>query len=155
MRDAGFHPAEATDLRPPRPEEPPDVTRDTKAFTAAIRTRAFAFLRAWSIGHDEAALDTIDAPADAEGRPWSPERLREAREAHLLEHGGLRLDPEARNLRHTHVSPSGDGAAWRVQQMLVDTEGLNDWVLELEVDLASSREVGEPVLKLLRLGTLV
>ena len=32
--------APAADMRPPRPEEPPDVTRDTKAFTAAIRTRA-------------------------------------------------------------------------------------------------------------------
>jgi superfamily II RNA helicase len=157
MRDAGYAPAGAggPELRPPRPEEPPDVTRDTKAFTAAIRTRAFSFLRAWSIGNDEAALDAIDAPGDAEGQPWTPERLRAAREAHRVEHGGLRLDPEARNLRHTHVTPSDDGATWRLQQMLVDTEGLNDWVLELEVDLAASREVGEPVLKLRRLGSLV
>jgi hypothetical protein len=154
MRDAGFAPRGGEEPAPPRPEEPPDVTRDTKAFTAAVRTRAFAFLRAWSIGSDEAALDTIDAPADAEGQPWTPERLRAAREAHRVEHGGLRLDPEARNLRHTHVAPSEDRAAWRVQQMLVDTEGLNDWVLELEVDLASSRELGEPVLKMLRLGSL-
>lgn len=71
-----------------------------------------------------------------------------------MEHGGLRLDPEARNLRHTHVEPSDDRARWRVQQMLVDPEGLNDWVLELDVDLAASRELGEPVLKLLRLGSL-
>ncbi len=47
------------------------------------------------------------------------------------------------------------GAAWRVQQMLVDPEGLNDWVAEVEVDLAASRELGEPVLKLLRLASLV
>ncbi len=39
--------------------------------------------------------------------------------------------------------------------MLVDPEGLNDWVAEIEVDLAVSREVGEPVLQLLRLGSLV
>jgi hypothetical protein len=142
-------------MRPPGPEGPPDVTRDATAFTAAIRTRVFSFLRAWSIGRDEAALDVLDAPADAEGEPWTPERLRSAREAHQAEHGGLRLDPEARNLRHTHVSPSEEGTAWRVQQMLVDTEGLNDWLLDLAVDLASSREVGEPVLKLLRLGSLV
>jgi hypothetical protein len=156
MRDAGYAPAAAggEQLRPPRPEEPPDVTRDTGAFTAAIRTRVFSFLRAWSIANDEAALDTLDAPGDAEGQPWTPERLRAAREAHRAEHGGLRLDPEARNQRHTHVEPSDDGTTWRVQQMLVDTEGLNDWVLELEVDLASSRELGEPVLKMLRLGSL-
>jgi hypothetical protein len=39
--------------------------------------------------------------------------------------------------------------------MLVDGEGLNDWVLELDVDLPASRERGEPVLRLLRLGSLV
>ena len=142
-------------MRPPRPEEPPDVTRDTKAFTAAIRTRVFAFLRAWSIGNDEAALALIDSPTDGAGEPWTAARLRAAREAHRIEHGDLRLDPEARNLRHTHVEPADDRTSWRVQQMLVEPEGLTDWVAELEVDLAASREVGEPVLRLLRLGSLV
>jgi hypothetical protein len=37
--------------------------------------------------------------------------------------------------------------------MLVDPEGLNDWVAELEVDLARSREAGEPVLRLRRIET--
>jgi superfamily II RNA helicase len=157
MRETGFAPSGpgGPELRPPRPEEAPDVTRDTKAFTASVRTRLFAFLRAWSIGRDEAALDAIDSPRDGQGEAWSAERLRAAREAHRVEHGGLRLDPEARNLRHTHVEVSADRSAWLVQQMLVDAEGLNDWVAALRVDLASSREIGEPVLQLLHLGSLV
>jgi hypothetical protein len=157
MKDASWQPAggDALELRPPAAEEPPDVTRDTKAFTAAIRTRAFSFLRAWSIGKDEAALETIDAPADADGLAWAPDRLKAAREGYRIEHpGGVRLDPEARNLRHTYVKPSDDGASWLAQQMLIDAEGHNDWVLELEVDLAASRGLGQPVLKLLRLGEL-
>ncbi len=155
MRDASWRPAETAgvELQPPGAEEA-DVTRDTKAFTAAIRTRLFSFLRAWSIGNDEAALGAIDSPADANGEPWTVERLRSARESYRVAHAGPRLDPEARNLRHTHVEPSEDRSRWRVQQMLIDAEGLNDWVLELDVDLAGSREVGEPVLKLLRLGEL-
>ena len=140
---------------PPGPEEPPDITRDTRTFTVSIRTRAFAFLRAWSTGHDEAALETIDVPDDADGQPWNAERLRSAREAYRLEHSDLRLDPEARNLRHTHVEPSGDRARWVLQQTLVDPDGFNDWILGLEADLAASREAGEPVLRLLRLGSLV
>ena len=70
MRDPDYRPrgAAGPELRPPRPEEPPDVTRDTKAFTAAIRTRVFAFLRAWSIGKDEAALDALDSPRRRRGR---------------------------------------------------------------------------------------
>jgi superfamily II RNA helicase len=157
MQDPDYVPRGATapELRPPRPEEPPDVTRDTKAFTAAVRTRVFAFLRAWSVGKDETALDAIDSPQDAEGSPWTAERLRAAREAHRVDHGLLRLDPEARNLRHTSVEPSEDRTRWRVQQMLVDTAGLNDWVAELDVDLAASREIGEPAIQLRRLGSLV
>ena len=38
--------------------------------------------------------------------------------------------------------------------MIVDTEGVNDWVAELEVDLAESREAGEPVIRMRRLGGL-
>ena len=157
MRDPDYRPrgTGGEELRPPRPEEAPDVTRDPKAFTAAIRTRVFAFLRAWSIGDDEAALQVMGSPREGEGEPWTVERLRRAREAHRVEHTGLRLDPEARNLRHTHVQPSDDQATWRVQQMLVDPEGLNDWVAELEADLAASRAASEPVLRLLRMSSLV
>jgi superfamily II RNA helicase len=156
MRDASFAPAATAgvDLRPPGADETPDVTRDAAAFTAAVRTRLFSFLRAWSIGNDEAALDVLDSPTDAGGEPWTFERLRAAREGYRLEHAGPRLDPEARNRRHTYVKPLDERPAWLVQQMLVDAEGLNDWLLELEVDLVGSRETGEPVLKLLRLAEL-
>jgi superfamily II RNA helicase len=156
MLDPAFQPkADAETARPRAPEEPPDVTRDTKAFTAAIRTRVFAFLRAWSIQRDDDALAVLDAAVDGEGAAWTPERLRVARESHRAEHGGLRLDPEARNLRHTHIEVAPDQSSWRVQQMLGDSEGLNDWVAEWDVDLASSRASGAPVIQLLRLGRLV
>jgi superfamily II RNA helicase len=137
-----------------REEEPPDITRDAKTFTASIRARLFAFLRDWSIERDEAALEGIDVLEDAEGRRWTPERLRAAREAYRLEHAPLRLDPEARNLRHTHVAPSDDSARFIVQQTMVDPDGFNDWILDVEADLAASRAAGEPVLRLRRLGSL-
>jgi superfamily II RNA helicase len=157
MRDPNYRAVETDglEMRPPGPQGPPDVTLDAKAFTAAIRTRIFAFLRAWSIGDGEAALAVLDSPVDSSGEPWTIERFRAIREAHLIEHSGLRLDPEARNLRHTTVEPADDGSSWRVQQMLVDSADLNDWVAEVEVDLHASRAVGEPVLRLVRLGSLV
>jgi hypothetical protein len=157
MRDPDYRPTAPAevDSRPPRPEAPPDVTRDSRAFTAAIRSRVFTFLRAWSVGRDESALEVLDSDTDGEGEPWTVERLRAARESHREEREGLRLDPEARNLRHTHVQASHDGKTWRVQQMLVDVAGWNDWVAELEADLAASRAAGEPVLRLARLGSLV
>jgi hypothetical protein len=52
------------------------------------------------------------------------------------------------------VLPSEDKKSWRVQQMLVDPEEHNDWVAEFEIDLAESRKVSEPVLRLRRIGSL-
>ena len=63
--------------------------------------------------------------------------------------------PNARNVRHTYVVPAEDKKSWRVQQMLVDPEENNDWVAEFEVDLAQSRALGEPFIKLRRIGSLV
>jgi len=159
MQDPNYRPVEAAakmgmDLRPPgAAAERPDITRDSKSFTAAIRNRIFSFLRAWSTGDTTAALAALDNPSDGEGQPWKPERLKDALDAYHVEHERLRLDPEARNLRHTYVQPSEE--AWCVQQMLVDPEMYNDWVAEFEVDLAASREAQEPVLHLRRLGSLV
>ena len=182
---------EGTELRPPGAEEAAnDVTRDVKAFTAAIRNRIFMFLRAWvmgdceqaiallapSAGVSEAALtagtaggaggapamttagegaNATAAPTDAEGQPWTSERLDKSFEGYHASHQRLSLDPEARNIRHTYVTPAEDRQSWRVQQMLVDPEGHNDWVAEFVVDIPASRAAAEPILRLARLGSLV
>jgi len=151
----GAGPSRGMDLRPPGAEDADrDITRDRKAFTAAIRTRVFTFLRAWSIGDAPAALAALDSPDDRDGVPWTAERLKTATDGYRVEHERLRLDPEARNLRHTHVSPSDDGGLWRIEQMLVDPAMINDWVAEFEIDLAASRETEQPVVRLCRLGSL-
>ncbi len=156
MRDPNYRPAEAREARPPGAEAAlADVTRDTKAFTAAIRNRIFSFLRGL-INHDfEQAVTRLSSPQDADGQPWSAERLSRILEDYSAEHGHICLDPNARNARHTYVTPSEDKRTWRVQQMLVDPEDANDWVAEFNVDLIKSKESGEPVLALRRIGPLV
>ena len=130
MRDPGYLAREAApavpaaDLRPPGAEA--GAALAARAFTAAVRTKIFAFLRDWEKG------------AGAE--------------AFRAGHGAIRFDPEGRNIRHTSISSSADGLTWHVQQMLVDTEGHNDWVAEFDVDLAASREAPEPALALCGIG---
>ena len=156
MRDPNFQRAETKEVRPPGAEEAAqDITRDPKAFTAALRNRIFVFLRGLVIGDYEAAMANLNSPADAEGQPWTTDRLHAAVDAYELEHDHICLDPNARNARHTYVLPSEEKQCWRVQQMLVDPEGDNDWVAEFEVDLAQSRALGEPFLRLQRIGSLV
>ena len=179
MRDRNYLRAEAKEIRPPGAEEADlEVTRDTKAFTAAIRNRIFTFLRGVVIGDYEAALASLaddqknlpadgelspaktatlvnnENPASASVEPWTAARLEQAVEAYYLEHERICLEPNARNARHTYVLPSEDKLTWRVQQMLVDPEEDNDWVAEFIVDLAASRKRHEPSLKLVRVGSL-
>jgi hypothetical protein len=117
----------------------------------------FTFLRAWSIADHRAALDALDpAPPSAadEMAPWTADRLADALERYRAEHTYVRFDPEARNLRHTHVAKTDDRRGWIVQQVLVDPGQENDWIAEFEVDLAASRDADRPVMWLRRLGHL-
>ncbi len=97
MRDPGYLAGEAApavqaaDLRPPGADA--DAARAARAFTAAVRTKVFAFLRDWEKG------------AEAE--------------AFRAEHGSLRFDPEGRNVRHTYrdalrrtSGPGGCSRCW-------------------------------------------
>jgi hypothetical protein len=159
MRDPNYQPL-AAGLAAPRPpgheSAAPDVTRDAKAFTAAIRTLVFTFLRAWATGRHAAALEALDAlpSVQPDMGAWTAERLRSALEDYRVDHEGVRLDPEARNIRHTHVNASDDRRTWRVQQVLVDPEQHNDWMVEYEVDLPASREANRPVLWLREIGPI-
>jgi hypothetical protein len=143
-------------LRPPGAEEAArDITRDTKAFTAAIRVRIFSFLRGLANDDYEQALGHLTSPNDPDGQPWTGDRLKKAMEEYHAEHQYICLDPNARNLRHTYVIPSEDKQDWKVQQMLIDPEEHNDWVAEFELDLAQSRARNEPALRLRRVGAVV
>ena len=156
MRDPNYHPrGEQAEVRPPGAEKAArDVTRDARAFTAAIRNRIFTFLRALVGGDMEAALAALAAPIVSDDEPWSTDRLRRTLAEYHVGHEHLRLDPEARNLRHTYVTVSDDKQRWRIQQMLIDPEEANDWVAEFEIELAASRAAGEPIMRLVRLGSL-
>ncbi|MGO8700242.1 MAG: DEAD/DEAH box helicase [Limisphaerales bacterium] len=155
MRNPSYQRAETKEVRPPGAEEADkDVTRDQKAFTAAIRTRIFSFLRGLVIADYEIALSQLNSANDLDNQPWTSERLRLTMEQYRAGHAALCLDPNARNLRHTYVLPAEDKRTWRVQQMLVDPDEHNDWVAEFEVDLAQSRAASAPVWRLLRIGSL-
>ncbi len=156
MRDPNYQPrGETKEVRPPGAEEADkDVTLDTKAFTAAIRVRIFMFLRGLIIGDFEAALTALDSAEQPGGEPWTTEQLRATMESYHIEHEYLCLDPNARNVRHTYVTVAEDKKSWRVQQMLVDPEELNDWVAEFEIDLAKSRAEEKPVIRLKKIGAL-
>lgn len=155
MRNPSFEKVETKEVRPPGAEEAAqDITRDSKAFTAAIRNRIFSFLRGLVIADYEQALTHLSSSNDLEGQPWTAARLAQLLETYHADHDHICLDPNARNIRHTYVVPAEDKMTWKVQQMLVDPQEHNDWVAEFEVNIPESRKCAEPVLRFTRLGPL-
>jgi len=154
MQDPGYQPTEV--VEPVR--QAVDITKDATKFLANIRARLFVFLSSLAGGHWEEAVEALDAfarrePVDGEGEPWTAERLESLMAQYLKDHSGPLLNPEGRNLRHTYSKPKPDDTGkLLIQQMLVDEDSANDWVLEVEVDLEASREYQEPILDLNHLG---
>ncbi len=155
MRDPSFQIGpEEKPLRPPDATGAvQDITRDQKAFTAAIRNRIFTFLRALANRNLTEALSL--QPSEDGATAWTADRLGERLDEYYAGHERIRLDPEARNLQRTHIVPTDDRDQWRVLQTLVDPAEANDWAVEFGVDLAESRRRGEAVLAVLRIGPIV
>lgn len=152
MQNPSYLAKEAAELRPPGAEEAEkDITRDRKSFLAAIRNALFMLLRHLETGaFEEAAALSGEWGISADGA-WSADQFSERFQAYKVEHKAIRLDAEGRNLRHTYVIEE-DGAL-RIQQMLVDPDEQNDWVLECLVDLPASKQEGRPVIALERLDS--
>lgn len=147
MRDPNWKPSEDEAVA----IEAPDITRNKREFTALIRTEIFRFIRPLVSENYAAALQSLGL------RPphWTEETLVAAMNPYYDEHERISLDNEARNGRHTYVELSEDGKSWRVCQVLVDPEALNDWQVEFSVDLAQAREEGKPSLVLVNVGPVV
>jgi superfamily II RNA helicase len=128
-----------------------DITRDEGAFTVLVRNEMFRLMRALS-RRDYATAAEIVEPSDGadEGR-WTAKRLEDAFRPYFDEHASLRVDPPARSPALTKIEKRE--TTWEVEQILLDPEEANDWLLVGTVDLARAREAGRPLLHLRRLGT--
>ncbi|MDQ3034862.1 MAG: DUF3516 domain-containing protein [Myxococcota bacterium] len=137
--------AVARAAEPDRALEPADVTSDPKALTVLVRNVMFRVVRALSRREYGEAASMVLAP---EGEPaWTAETIGEAMVGFEVEHGALRIDPAARSPRHTQIEPRE--RTWRVVQTLLDADDAGDFCLEADLDLARTREEGEPALVLL------
>jgi hypothetical protein len=118
-------------------------TKDKTAFTRHLRNHVLTLVTALSRYDTEAALSLI-AREDSDGKPWSNERLLQQLNTYHAARHQIRLDPEARNARHTYLSEDG----LTIHQSLIDPDDLNDWSLHLTLDPEKSNEARTPVLHL-------
>ena len=125
-----------------------DPVAERRALVATIRVELHKLVRALA-RRDYTAAARLLAPG--EGEPWSAERLTAALAPFWAEHTALLTTPEARRPDRTRLDEPAP-RRFRVQQVLVDAEGDEDWSLDCVVDLAAARADGAPILDLQRIG---
>lgn len=174
IRDPNYVARESSDTPPPK-QITRDITRDRKELIRLVRGGIFRVLRPLAFGYYEDAAaelailagrpedDALPPPVVRtpdmeinEGRgpfAWHTEAVRAAMEAYFESHEALRLDPAARAAANTVTTELDDGAL-RIEQILVDLDEQNDWSMIFELNLAESREAGEPRMQLLQIGPI-
>lgn len=126
-----------------------DVTRDRDGFRRMVRAAVLGFLQDVAARDWEAAAARLANVDEKEAR-----RIEDAFRVYLGERGRMRLDPEGRSTKHTHWGEeSGDGV-WRVAQVLIDFEELNDWEATFSVSLAESRAADRVMLRFEGVGAI-
>jgi len=145
--DPGEEKKSAIDHQPKVSNVP--LTKQKSVFQRQLRNHLQTLISALSRYQVETALSLVE-PADSEGKPWTNERLLRLLDSYHNERGQIRLDPEARNARHTHIAENGT----TIHQALIDPEDLNDWALYLTLDVEKTNQMRTPVLKLENLAVV-
>lgn len=122
-------------------------SRNRTSFLRALRNAVFELVKVMA-RDDVAGILQLVEPADADGVPWTRQRLDVLLDGYFSGHERIRLDPEARAAKHTRISEE-EPRRWIVEQALVDPEEFNDWQLHLAVDLDACDAAGAVVLVLL------
>jgi superfamily II RNA helicase len=130
------------------------LTHQKKKFIKLVREKSLTALKHLSYDDIPAFLQQFQ-PNDPEGVAWTTNRLNPIIDAYFdSEHHSIRLDPEARNMKHTQIDQSSDKNHWQVTQILCDPDEQNDWSISFKVDLNASNLQKIPVFQLENLSAI-
>jgi superfamily II RNA helicase len=131
------------------PPPPRALSQQGRAFEVMIRNAMWARVEAVSrddlatlVALEEAAAARIDPPGEV---VMTRSAWDEALEEYYAEHGSVGLDADARSPRM--LAGRDEGRTRHLTQTLADPAGHHDWVIEADVDLDATDEVGELVLR--------
>ena len=129
---------------------PPTATRgvsaNVRAFTIMVRNALFRRVELLSLGRFD-TLGELDG-----GGGWTAERWREAIDSYWDEYDDLAVGATARSA--ALITIERGATTWTVRQTFDDPAGDRDWGIGAEVDLSSSDEIGEPVVRITDVGPL-
>jgi superfamily II RNA helicase len=147
--EALAHPDEAelggeVTVRPPTATR--GVSANVRAFTIMVRNALFRRVELLSLGRFD-LLGELDSDAG-----WDAERWRTAIDPYWDEYDDLGVGATARSAALIGIDRGL--STWTVRQAFDDPAGDRDWGISAEIDLSTSDEVGEPVVKVTDVGPL-
>lgn len=123
------------------------ITDDVRGFRALVRTRVFRWVTYASTGQWDAWAEDLFEVGD---RGWSGDTLAAEFADYLAQYPSeetgevaIGIDSDARGPNRFVVIEAGD--EWRVEQILADPEGHDEWYLTVTLDIAASGEAGDVV----------
>lgn len=119
-----------------------DITQTRNALEREIRNEVFRFMRLLANRNYVEIVETYGLEQLFPGVRWPQVELEKVMTHYHETHGWIRMDPEARAKANTRITELDDRNNWRVEQTLVDAEGLNDFQLVFEFSLAKAKETG-------------
>ncbi len=126
---------------------------DSRTLTIQLRNEVFRFVRALAAGEWETAVQMAGSKPDREDHLWTQDRFETLAKAYSEDHSGILTTPQARATEHTTIDRSRENEGlWRLTQILVDPEGLNDWTIEFEILLRDSKQEQRPIFRILTIG---
>ena len=140
MKDPNYVRAEDQE---PSPERARPITHNKNSFMRLLHHQIFTAVKHLSADNIAAFMEVFNLSDE-----WTAARFDELLDQYYDGHQFIRLDPEARNKKHTHVQILEETRQWRIHQTLCDPDEKNDWSLALLVDLNQSDEKMEPVIQL-------
>ncbi|GAB2555362.1 DEAD/DEAH box helicase [Leucobacter ruminantium] len=128
-----------------------------RAFTVMVRNALFRRVQAAAFErYDE--LAELDGPSAGSGTGgFGEKRWREALDGYFTEYDEIGVGPDARASGLLELDRGADALAageWRFRQVLLDPAGDRDWGIEGSIDLRASEQLGEPAVRVERVGPL-
>ena len=131
----------------------PKPSPDSKAFKILLRNEVFRIVRALASEDYEAVLQYLGFEESLErSLDWTKDRLETLIQEYHQDHQRICTDTRAR--APIHMSYKIEDLGHRVEQILVDPEGHNDWSLVFSLDAEKSLREQKIALQLTHFGPL-
>ena len=105
-----------------------------------VRNESFRWVRAL-------AKNDLEALAELHGEGCELPNYKSIWMSYYEDHREILTDRQARNPKHLQTTPNPAQGNWLLEQVVVDIDEANDWVLKLSVNLKASAEMNKAVLE--------